>query len=295
MSVKYSAANERSESSTNYPGPIVTRDENTIGQSIRSNTEEWIDLKENIIQVYDLPNANLEAEEIKDAFEDRRYPEEGKKWDGFVNWLSGCLPDEYVDGFREFSEGTNSNWEVRIARRPPTEVWEDLKAAYDDADVSKREVRQRVADQLRREFRFITLTETEELYYYDRKAGIYRPAGERVVREQLENRLREYATRTEVAEILHKLKAGRSRTADEFQGPTGRVCVENGVIDISEPSNPNLRDHRPGDEFRSRLPVEFDPDADCPTWKDCLDQWVSNEDRQKLQEFVGYCRYFPIR
>ncbi|MFC6904200.1 phage/plasmid primase, P4 family [Halalkalicoccus tibetensis] len=261
-----------------------------MDQSIQSNIEEWVDPDENILWVYELPNANLEARNVQKAFEDQRYPVEGKEWGDFIDWLSGLLSDEYVDGFQAFSEETNGNWEVRVARRSPSEVWTDIKAAYDDTDVMKRDVRQQAVDQLRREFQCLTMAETEELYYYDREAGIYRSDGERVVREQLEDRLREHATRREVNEILHKLKAGRSRTANEFRGPNDMVCVENGVIDVSSPSNPTLRTHSPEDEFRSRLPVEFDPDADYPTWKDCLDQWVSDEDdRQKLQEFVGYC------
>ena len=290
MNVRYLEENERIESAIDYPGPIATQDGATLGQSIQSNVEEWIDLDENIVWVYELPNANLEARAIREAFEDQRYPEEGKEWNDFIDWLSGLLSDEYVDGFRAFSEETNGNWEVRIARRSPAEVWTDIKTAYDDMDVMKRDVRQQAVDQLRREFQCLTMAETEVLYCYDREAGIYRSDGERVVREQLEDRLREHATRREVNEILHKLKAGRSRTADEFRGPNEKVCVENGVIDISSPSDLTLRPHNPEDEFRSRLPVKFAPDADCPTWKDCLDQWVSDEDdRQKLQEFVGYC------
>lgn len=111
------------------------------------------------------------------------------------------------------------------------------------------------------------MAETEELYYYDRETGIYRPNGERAIREQLEDRLREHATRKEANEILHKLKAGRSRTADEFRGSSGMVCVENGVVGISSPSNLILRTHSYKDEFRSRLPIGFDPDADCLIWK----------------------------
>ena len=290
MSMTYLKESRRVESANDHPGPIATQEGDTLGQSIQSKVEEWIDLDENVVWVYELPDANLKAEDIKEAFEDQQYPVEGREWNDFIDWLSGLLSDEYVDGFRAFSKETSGNWEVRIARRSPAEVWTDIKIAYDDTDVMKRDVRQRAVDQLRREFQFITMAETEELYYYDREAGIYRPDGKRVVREQLENRLREHATRREVNEILHKLKAGRSRTADEFRGPSGMVCVENGVIDISSPSNPTLRTHSSEDEFRSRLPVKFDPNAACPTWKECLAEWVSNEDdRQKLQEFIGYC------
>ncbi len=290
MNITHLKEDRQNESDIDYPGPIATQDEDTLGQSIQSNVEEWIDLNENVVWVYDLPNANLKAKDIKEALEDRQYPVEGKEWSDFIDWLSGLLSNEYVDGFQAFSEETNGNWEVRIARRSPAEVWTDIKTAYDDTDVMKRDVRQQAVDQLRREFQVITMAETGELYCYDREAGIYRSDGERVVREQLEDRLREHATRRDVNEILHKLKAGQSRTADEFRGPSGLVCVENGVINISSPSDLTLRTHSPEDEFRSRLLIGFDPDADCPTWKDCLDQWVSDgDDRQKLQEFVGYC------
>lgn len=272
---------------TNYQttASVATQDEQDLPVALRVNVENWIDLDQQIIWVHGLPNASLSAERIKQAFEEKQLPDGGD-----LRRIGSLLPAEYEEGLKGFLNDTSGEWEVRIARLSSQEMWDQLKEAYDGSHTSKGEARQKTVDHLHNEYQFITLAETDDLYYYARESGIYRPGANRLVRESLENELREHATQREANEILHKLKAGKSRTADAFQGPTNHICVSNGVLDISAPASVTLRDHNSDYEFRSALPVTYDSDADCPTFQDCLTDWVPlSEDRQKLQEYVGYC------
>jgi putative DNA primase/helicase len=103
----------------------------------------------------------------------------------------------------------------------------------------------------------------------------------------LEAKLREYNTPSESNHILHKLKSQPSLNENAFT-PEGKVCVTNGVLDVSEPSNPTLEAHSPDVRFRERLSVEYDPDAGCPRFRQFVSNRVAKADVDKLQEFVGY-------
>lgn len=52
-----------------------------------------------------------------------------------------------------------------------------------------------------------------------------------------------------------------------------------------------LRAHRPGDYLERVTPYKYNPDAKCPTWHRCLEDWLPGKDEEKLalQLFLGYC------
>lgn len=167
--------------------------------------------------------------------------------------------------------------------------WAQIKGAYNDADTSAKEARHRGVEQLRAEYNLKIERETSVLYRYDEDAGRYKDDAERVIREHLDRVLRRHFTPGEQRQIFHRLGSGCSIPVDDFSGPDGMLCVENGVLDITSPTDPNLTAHRPDYHFRRRLPVAYDPSADCPRFEEFIEEVVHPEDRKKLQEFVGYC------
>ena len=52
-----------------------------------------------------------------------------------------------------------------------------------------------------------------------------------------------------------------------------------------------LRAHRPGDYLERVTPYKYNPEARCPTWHRCLEDWLPGKDEEKmaLQLFLGYC------
>lgn len=67
------------------------------------------------------------------------------------------------------------------------------------------------------------------------------------------------------------------------------ICLENGMFNLR--SGELLRHEK--DHFATyMLPISFDPAnvPDCPTWKRCLDQWLSDKASIiEAQKFAGYC------
>lgn len=73
---------------------------------------------------------------------------------------------------------------------------------------------------------------------------------------------------------------------DELDRDPWLLNVKNGTLDLR---TGELREHRREDLITKLAPVEYDPDADSPTWEAFLETVVPNEDtRRFLQRAVGY-------
>ena len=175
---------------------------------------------------------------------------------------------------------------------PTVAKWAKIQQEYADPDVTQKGAREKVVRQIHEEYDTLVHRQSETLYRYDEDDGIYRDDADRVLRERLNRCLEKHFTRNEQNEIFHRLNSTKSIPADEFRGPEKMLCVENGVLDISTPDQPVLEDHSSDLHFRRRFPVQYDPDADCPRFKQFLDEVVYDDDRAKLQEFVGYCLHY---
>ncbi|MFB6236229.1 MAG: phage/plasmid primase, P4 family [Halopenitus sp.] len=83
------------------------------------------------------------------------------------------------------------------------------------------------------------------------------------------------------------IRAKWSVPREKFGVPDGKLAVQNGLLDIRTRT---LEPIEPEDYLTSQLPIEYDPDAECPEFQASLDTVVpEDEKQQKLQEFVGYC------
>lgn len=67
------------------------------------------------------------------------------------------------------------------------------------------------------------------------------------------------------------------------------ICLENGMFDLRSGA---LTAHAKDLYATYMLPITFDPAnvPDCPTWRRCLDQWISDKAAiVEAQKFAGYC------
>ena len=169
------------------------------------------------------------------------------------------------------------------------DTWEMIRLALAEAENAdeRRAPRFEAAMELHESFHFANLEENETLWCYDPEEGIYRQNGTQVIRQTLTEGLQEQYRGQTLSVVDDHIRGRNTIPQDEMGGPDGKIAAQNCVIDlIGETTEP----HSPEHMFTSRLGAEFDADADCPQWRAFLDQVVSNDtDRQKLQEFVGYC------
>lgn len=142
-----------------------------------------------------------------------------------------------------------------------------------------------LAEELMREYRFITLKDTDQIYVFN--DGFYQPFGEIVIKAECRKRLGKEYRKNRAAEVVDFIKA--STYTSRREEPAYLVPLANGVLNLKtlelQPYNPDLM-------FFNKLPVKYDPSADCPHIKKFLREIVATEeDVQILLEVIGFCLY----
>ena len=108
----------------------------------------------------------------------------------------------------------------------------------------------------------------ERLYRY--VEGCYVPGAERYLRSRVKQIHKEWDaasswTSHRSEEVIRYIKAD-ARVLMQAP-PTNIINVENGLLEVSDPANPKLLPHSPEHLSPIRIPVWYDPDADCPRVK----------------------------
>jgi len=136
--------------------------------------------------------------------------------------------------------------------------------------------------------------DNDSIWAFDEETGTWSDDGERV--------LRHVARKVLLAEnyggnVLEELK-NQARAdptielwGDVFGLEAGKIAVKNGLLDLSSAAagESPLRDLEPEDYALTRLPVEYDPDADGTEWRSFVDDVVEDDMVNAVQEYIGYC------
>lgn len=179
-------------------------------------------------------------------------------------------------------------------QEPAAPNWEAVQGSYaiaEKGDIPKSQARYEASETLLSTHDFVNVRESDELYIYDPDEGIYRDRGQREVREITREGLGRFFGRVEVSEMCEHIRAVSTRPYDDLGGPEQHIPVRNGVVKL-EAGQRDLIDHSPDYRFLHRAGTEYDPEAECPRWKEFLEDSIRNgAERDKLQEYVGYALY----
>jgi len=137
----------------------------------------------------------------------------------------------------------------------------------------------------------LTLTDTEEVLWYDPDVGIYRPQGEAQIKAFTQgwlyrNDLQEDATTHYMKEVIGYIQ--RATYVDRNQLNTNHdiVVVKNGVIDLnSRKLLPHSKDYK----ATVSIPVKYDAAAHCPLITKFVEEVVEPKNRQLLWEIPAWC------
>jgi len=127
--------------------------------------------------------------------------------------------------------------------------------------------------------------ETGELYAcHD---GVWKDDGEQVLRKHAAEMMTSHYSTSVFRELKEWVRASAAVPWDNMGTPRGTVAVRNGLLDLE---SRDLKALRPQDHALHRLPVRYEPEAECPRWRSFLNDVTDNEATHlQLQEFVGYC------
>lgn len=168
--------------------------------------------------------------------------------------------------------------------------WEEIRKLF-DRDNKERDIQMgwwRVAEKIKRMHIFKTMKDTREVYFYNTKKGIYEKGGEKLIESITKRVLGNYATTHTVTEIISHVSGTTFVDRDIFDKDITKIVVENGILNIM---TGKLTPHTP--EFLStvRVPLVYDPEADCPKIKKFIKEVVEEEKVDAIYELFGYCLY----
>jgi len=87
--------------------------------------------------------------------------------------------------------------------------------------------------------------------------------------------------------LVHHMRSERMLwiERDDMGVGEGNIATEDGLLDVLEG---DVRELKPEDRALSRIPCAVEPEADCPVFKDYIEQSCADIDLEKLQEYAGY-------
>jgi len=172
-----------------------------------------------------------------------------------------------------------------------------------------------IADDILFEYHFATIEDIIFVY----KNGVYVPDGEKVIRLEAQERLRDDLAEPKDAELKEKEPSAlmtnridctthkkqevvnyiRDGTHISLRGyPTKQephiINLKNGLFNLQ---TWEIQDHTPDIFSVSQIPINYTPDAKCPNILKFISEIVEPVDFVKILELIGYCLYadYPIR
>lgn len=143
------------------------------------------------------------------------------------------------------------------------------------------------ADDLIGIYHFKTLRDTEQVLCY--KNGYYQYNGEALIKEKAEEIFGELITTRGVNEIIGHVQRSTYIDRDKADAEPTILNLKNGLYNIK--TNEFLP-HTPEHIITARIPIKYDPTADCPEIKKFLKDIAENgKDVILLEEVPGFCLY----
>jgi|GEM_PF-1226560 len=277
------------------------RVDDDLADALLSNPENWIDTDGNVWTVRG--TGDHDAETIADALEAGELPGDA---DAAIAdaVLSGNVPDAVGKALQSWRQDPDA-WSVEVVRSfdddelTPEAIAGELAVPVSELrDEPNGRIAYTVWERVRHRDDIHVVSRSGEradgaMFAYDHDAGVWRQTGDDELRTVGRTALAQAYTTGVGRELEEQVRTTRAAGEpagqvhiDDFGAPEGAVPVANGLIDL------DTRERRPlapEDYALSALPVDHDPDADCPTFREYLrDVCPRSVDRDKLQEYVGY-------
>ena len=254
----------------------------------RSGAEKWAERPDDSYR-----ESVLEA---VDANTDHYEPNGGPQWsptvaDELAKADGGVTADDSAGG-TDLPERTP--WEVARERiRHEVAIPHDPPDDYEGEVIDKRTAVDRTANIYHEAFSWVRPREDTRgwrstLYNYVPDEGIYEPHGEAEIERMIDAHLGPAADNQFVNEVVAKVERKARVRAKRFEEDPEHLVVANGVLDLT---TGDLDDHSPAEFHRTRLDVEYDPDAECPAIGEFLNDVVHEADVPKLYRFIAHALY----
>jgi P4 family phage/plasmid primase-like protien len=147
-----------------------------------------------------------------------------------------------------------------------------------------------VAQELKQQYHFATMKDTQEIYVYQN--GVYVPDGITFIQGKARDLLGEYFSTHRVQEIINEIKYSTFTDRDRFDVDKRMINLENGLLNTE---TMEIEPHSPDYLSLVRIPVNYSFEAQCPQIEEFLQEILLEEDIPLVQEMCGYCLFPEYR
>jgi len=142
-------------------------------------------------------------------------------------------------------------------------------------------------------YHMIAFVTNGDIHLY--KDGIYVSGGKELIEKEIERVLTNQLSNNFVNEVLGHIRRTTFIGKEGAIEPLWKICLENNILDLKDLT---VSPHSPEFYFFSKMPVKYNPDADCPLFKEFLKQILREQKEiDTIQELFGYCllKDYPIQ
>ena len=150
----------------------------------------------------------------------------------------------------------------------------------------------RLADEIKEKYTFKTLRDTEETWFYN--DGIYHPDAETIIKEEVRTALCDGISECRANEVIFCIKTDTYIEREAMNKNKDMIHLKNGIFDLKTMA---LLPFSPEAISTIQIPIEYDPQADCPEIKKFFSEIILEADIPVIQELFGYTLFkgYPIQ
>ena len=144
-----------------------------------------------------------------------------------------------------------------------------------------------VAENLLQNHTLLTMSDTNEIYRYDKQVGMYVSGGEVLIKTEAEKARKNIST-YKVNEIINKIRRRTYVNRIAFDSEKNILNLKNGLLNIK---TREFIAHTPTYLSLTQLPISYNSKATCPNILRFLGQVLRPKDVFSVLQLFGYCLY----
>lgn len=144
-----------------------------------------------------------------------------------------------------------------------------------------------IANYLVEKYRIKTISDNknDDIYIYD--SGVYVLNGRNIIKKEIAKILGSDRSSHYQNEIIGHIVGKTLIDRKDFDVENkDLLCLNNGILNIK---TKELLKHNPEYFFKTKIPVSFGPDTDCPKIKQFLSEVFYQDNIPVIQEWIGFC------
>lgn len=195
-------------------------------------------------------------------------------------WFQCTSCDYESQSFKAFEICKKNHHEIITIYRPAERSVND----FNNNKVFKNDNWDIVADIIQKENYFLTLRENDEIWYFNKDEGIYKPYGNTIIEDKCQRLIGKCKNQT-TREVIGTIKRNNTRIDQSQLFDSKIICAIDGILE----SDFTIKDHSPEYMVYSKLPFNLEPKyTNLKLWNHIL-TIIDIRDINLIMELIWIC------